>query len=93
MRCAPAFQLLKLAWLAPGSGACEILQPRRQPDVSAPPAWLLVEPPHGVAARKAEFVNTFDCFLARQWNLVSVMRQVGAVALHNLVQLGAKAFI
>lgn len=64
-----------------------------RPELSAPPAWLLVEPPDSVASGKAQFVNALHCFLARQWGLVSVVRQVGAVPFHNLVKLSAKAFI
>ena len=55
--------------------------------------WLLVKPPHSVAFGKAELANALHCLLARQRDLAPVAREVSAIPFHDLVKLGAKAFI
>jgi hypothetical protein len=55
--------------------------------------WLLVKPPHSVALGKAELANALHCLLARQCDLAPVAREVSAIPFHDLVKLGAKAFI
>ena len=55
--------------------------------------WLLVKPPLSVAFGKAELANALHCLLARQRDLAPVAREVSAIPFHDLVKLGAKAFI
>ena len=68
---------------------------RRPPDsgVLSWTAWLRVKPPHGVALGKAELANALHCLLARQRGHAPVVREVSAIPFHDLVKLGAKAFI
>jgi hypothetical protein len=54
---------------------------------------LLVEPPHGITSGKAELANALHCLLARQRDLAPVAREVSTIPFHDLVKLGAKAFI
>jgi hypothetical protein len=54
---------------------------------------ILVEPSQGVASGKAEPMNALHCFLACQTILAPVVRDVSTIAFHDLVKLGAKAFI
>jgi hypothetical protein len=72
----------------PMTGGC-----RKRGVLSGPPPWLLVEPPHGVASGKAELVNALHCLLSRQRDLAPVAREVSTIPFHDLVKLGAKAFI
>lgn len=60
--------------------------------LSAAPASL-VEPADGIASGEAEPTNALHSLLARQSVLVPVVRDVGTIAFHDFVKLGAKAFI
>lgn len=55
--------------------------------------WLRVKPPHGVTFREAKRFDQQYCLFARQCRPAPVADEAGAIALNDVIELGAAAFI
>ena len=54
--------------------------------------WLRVKPPHGVTFREAKRFDQQYCLFARQCRPAPVADEAGAIALNDVIELGAAAF-